>query len=177
MTSNLAVYIKQSDNIQKFKDVLGNGANGYIQSVIIAASATEALMNCSEQSIVRAALRAASLGLSCDPAQKEAYLVPRKGKPVSNLIISVSINCNANREVLGYQCSTSYEGQEVKMGIDGLHFVYENGMKVDHFPVNRITAKIWMVYRVGWVISRQRKASRKQAYMSVEEIMGTRQDI
>src|SRR5690242_7865843 len=76
----LSEYIRQPETLQRFTDLLGAGGNAYVQSVVIAASATEDLQKCTPQSIVRAALRAASLGLSCDPALKQAWLVPYNKK-------------------------------------------------------------------------------------------------
>lgn len=78
--AKLAAYFKSPAVIEKFKNVLGNEANAYVQSVLIACSANPALMECDPESIFRSALRAASLELSCDPALKQAFLVPIKGK-------------------------------------------------------------------------------------------------
>lgn len=77
---SLAEYLRQAENFQKFVDILGRDAAPYVQSVVIAASSTEELVQCTPRSIFRAALRAASLGLSCDPAVKQAWLVPRNRK-------------------------------------------------------------------------------------------------
>jgi len=72
----LASYIRTPETLERFTDLLGANSRAYIQSVIIAAGSTDDLMKCTPQSIVRSALRAASLGLSCDPALKQAWLVP-----------------------------------------------------------------------------------------------------
>jgi recombination protein RecT len=63
-------------------EVLGsnNTAAAYISSVIIAVGASEALQQCTPKSIAVSALRAATLGLSVDPALGKAYLVPFKNE-------------------------------------------------------------------------------------------------
>lgn len=186
MPNNLAIYIKSPDVLARFQDVLGRGANGYVQSVIIAASATEDLKKCTEISVVRAALRAASLGLSCDPAQKEAYLVPRnrKIKGKSGAKDTWIKEASFEPHYLGlYKLAMRtgkywvinvvpiMKGQDVKMGMDGLHYVYEGEMKVDHFPVSRITAKN-IAGVTGWLgYYKTTKGFEKTAYMSVDEIM------
>ena len=73
---SIAEYLRQAENFQKFSDILGKDAAPYVQSAIIAASSTNDLLACTPKSVFRAALRAASLGLSCDPAVKQAWLVP-----------------------------------------------------------------------------------------------------
>jgi recombination protein RecT len=185
MTTNLAVYIKSPEIMQRFQDVLGRGANSYVQSVIIAAS-DEKLAGCTEVSVVRAALRAASLGLSCDPVQKEAYLVPRNRKIKGKNGAKDTWVKEASFEphYLGlYKLAMRtgkywvinvipvMKGQDVEMGIDGLHFIYENGMKVDHFPVNRVTAKNIDGVQ-GWLgYFKTTKGFEKTSYMTVDEIM------
>lgn len=75
-STTLAAYMKRPDVLTKFTDMLGDSGKSYVQSVLIAVSASPELMKCTNESIFRSALRAASLGLSCDPALKQAWLVP-----------------------------------------------------------------------------------------------------
>jgi recombination protein RecT len=74
--------IMRSDQItQRFEEITGKGhAGGYISSVLIAVSQNQDLMNCTPNSIIGSALRAATLELSVDPSIGQAYLVPFKGK-------------------------------------------------------------------------------------------------
>lgn len=74
--------IMRSDQImQRFEEVVGKGnAGGYISSVLIAVSQNQDLMECSPNSIIGSALRAATLQLSVDPSIGQAYLVPFGGK-------------------------------------------------------------------------------------------------
>jgi recombination protein RecT len=69
-------YMRQPANLSRFEELLGRDALPYVQSVLIAVSASPDLMACQPNSIMRAALRSASLGLSLDPALKQAWLVP-----------------------------------------------------------------------------------------------------
>lgn len=73
----LAIYLKEPNIVKKYQDVLGNeDAMPYIQSVLIAVADNDSLKECTPTSILQASLRAASLRLSCDPAVKQAWLVP-----------------------------------------------------------------------------------------------------
>jgi len=184
MTSNLSLYIKRPETLKLFQDIVGRSANGYVQSVIIAASASQELMQCTEQSVVRAALRAASLGLSCDPAQREAHLVPRNRNAGTKQSPSWVKEASFEIHYLGlYKLAIRtgkywtinvipiLKNQEVMMGIDGLHFVYEGDMKIDHFPVDRVTAKNIAGVK-GWLgYFKTTRGFEKTSHMSVEEIM------
>jgi len=74
--------IMRSDQIvSRFEEVVGRGqAGGYIASVLLAVSQNEKLAECTSNSIIGSALRAATLRLSCDPSIGHAYLVPYKNK-------------------------------------------------------------------------------------------------
>jgi recombination protein RecT len=180
MTNNLAVYIHRPEEIQKFQAILGRGANGYVQSVAIAVASSDELQKCTEQSIVNAALRAASLGLSCDPAQREAHLVPRNKKSGDSWVKEASFEVHylglyklAIRTAKYWTINVIpiKKNQEVRMGIDGLHYVYEGNMKIDHFPVDRVTARNIEGVK-GWLgYYKTTRGFEKTAYMSVEEIM------
>lgn len=80
MTNNSIITIEQAlfnpQTIAKFESVLDKGAKPYIRSVMIAVEADYKLQQCTPDSIVIASLRAASLQLSCDPAVKQAYMIP-----------------------------------------------------------------------------------------------------
>ena len=81
MTNDNYALIKRYANSEEiktiFRGIVGDKhAEGYIYSVIIAVSASPALQKCTPISIMHSAARAASLGLSCDPALGQAYLVP-----------------------------------------------------------------------------------------------------
>lgn len=87
--SSLVEYIRKPETLTQFEQVLGKGANSYIQSVAIAVKENPALLECSYESIVNSALRSASLGLSCDPSVRQAYIIPRS-KRVNGKYIKVA---------------------------------------------------------------------------------------
>lgn len=81
MTDQSMAIIKQTLNsteiMKRFASFMGESdAKYYINSVILAVANSKDLQECTPQSIVFSALRAASLRLSCDPALGEAYLIP-----------------------------------------------------------------------------------------------------
>ena len=56
-------YIRSQEIMQRFSDLLGNqGAAGYVQSVLLAVTASKDLMLCVPSSVVSCALRAATMG-------------------------------------------------------------------------------------------------------------------
>jgi recombination protein RecT len=81
MTDNLAIqkiesHLLSPQVMAKFVGVLDKSAMPYIRSVMIAVEADMNLQKCTPESVGISALRAASLQLSCDPAVKQAYLLP-----------------------------------------------------------------------------------------------------
>ena len=68
-------HLTKQSTLEKFMQFQGPGAAAYIRNVLIAVETDPRLVTCSPESIERAALRAASLQLSVDPAAKQAYLV------------------------------------------------------------------------------------------------------
>jgi recombination protein RecT len=70
-------YARSGEIMSRFVEVLGQyNAPAYVSSVLIAVSNSDKLQQCSPQSIITSAMRAATLRLSCDPATKQAHLVP-----------------------------------------------------------------------------------------------------
>jgi recombination protein RecT len=77
----LSEYMRQPNQLARFSELLGeSNAKAYIQSVLIEVTSDEKLRECTVESIYKSALRAASLGLSCDKALKQAWLVPYNRK-------------------------------------------------------------------------------------------------
>ena len=74
----IMAYGRSPEVVKAFKEVLGAEAPMYIQSAITAVQSNPDLHVCSPRSIYSAALRAATLRLSCDPAIGHAYIVPRR---------------------------------------------------------------------------------------------------
>lgn len=70
-------YILTPENISKFASIMGSReARMFINSVIMAVAFKPELAECSKESIVKSALRAAALELSCDESLHQAQLVP-----------------------------------------------------------------------------------------------------
>lgn len=149
-------YMRAPANFEHFVALLGKGANAYVQSVIIAVSTSDELMKCTNNSIQRAALRAASLGLSCDPALKQAWLIPfpRKVKATKDvpehwiqeaqfLPHYRGFHTLAMRTNKYYIINVGpvYEGQHVlENPLTGLHVVIQNGMATVPETYNRAYA-------------------------------------
>lgn len=99
-----------------FQNLLGGNdkiAKRYVESVVIAVAGSEELQKCSAKSIMLAALRAASLGLSVDPALSQAHLVPF-AKEVT-LIVDyhglVQMTVDTNYYQIAPDVEEVYEGQ------------------------------------------------------------------
>ena len=79
--NKIAVYMRSEPVIERFAEMVGNNnAMHYIGSVLLAVANSNALQECTPQSIYTAAMQAAVLHLSCDPNIGHAYLVPYKNK-------------------------------------------------------------------------------------------------
>ena len=190
----LSVYMNKPEVVQKFSEngALGERAKPYIQSVLIAVNASPDLMKCTNESVFRSALRAASLGLSCDPALKQAWLVPYNRnigtrdnpqwvkeaqfqphyKGLYTLAMRTGKYWNIN-------VAAVYEGQKVfENPLTGMHAVMEeNGLLGEHPGKNgaysmdvtirrRNSAKV-----IGWLgYFKTKKGFEKSVWMSSAEI-------
>lgn len=193
----LAVYLKEPNIVKKFEDVLGSrDAMPYVQSVLIAVSESDALRECTHSSILQSALRAASLGLSCDPAVKQAWLVPYnkniapKGSPpkwvkvcqfqphymgLYNLAMRTGKYLNIN-------VSPIYEGTNVfEDAITGKHVVtYSDRGDLFYEPEGKNPAYRNVTIRrsgdkdkkiIGWIgYIKAKQGQEKTVYFSVDEI-------
>jgi len=139
-------YFRKPEHLARFEALrLPEGADRYIQSALIAISASPDLMACTAQSLYRATLRSASLGLSLDPALKQAWLVPynRKVKATKDTpehwvkdaqfqphykgLYTLAVRTGKYRII---NVGPIYEGQQVLENVmTGLHVVVEdNGL-------------------------------------------------
>lgn len=90
-------YAADEEIKKRFGTLLGD-RNGqiYLESVIIAVSGSKSLQKCSAISLMRSALRAASLGLSVDPIMQQAHLVNYKDEatliPDYHGLVQMSVN-------------------------------------------------------------------------------------
>lgn len=106
-------------NLAQFANLVGKDAPGYIGSALLAVQMSSDLLACTPESIFSAALRAASVKLSCDPSLGHAYLIPfkRNGVAQAELIIGykglyqIALRSNTYKTV---NISIIYEGQNVE---------------------------------------------------------------
>lgn len=74
----IADFLRLPEHKKNFEDMLGAGAEQFIQSAILVINASDDLLKCTKRSLKFSALRSAALGLSLDPALRQAYLIPRR---------------------------------------------------------------------------------------------------
>lgn len=149
----------QPQVLSSFKDVLGGQANAYIASVLIAIANNDALQACTPSSVVKSAMRAATLRLTCDPSVGEAYLVPFKGQ--ATLVIgykglrTMALRTGKYRYM---NVSPIYEGEEiVEDRLTGMHSLSGNR-----------TGKAVIGYLLYFELV---TGFRKSFYMTTEEIL------
>lgn len=197
-TKDLTVseYMRLPDQKEKFTNILGLDADAYIQSVLLAVANSDDLMKCTHNSVVRSALRAASLGLSCDPALKQAWLVPypRKMKRKNNQGATeeywiqeaqfqphyLGLRSLAMRTGKYWTINVSpvYDGQRVfENPLTGLHVVVEgNGFVGEPKAYNPGLVDVTNRRRkdmkvIGWIAYyKSKNGEEKSVYMSCEEI-------
>jgi recombination protein RecT len=87
MANELALQMKKDTVIERFSEITGGErqANVFIASVLLAVKDNKAIEDCTPTSVIKSALRAATLRLSVDPALKQAYLVPYSGRATLQL--------------------------------------------------------------------------------------------
>jgi recombination protein RecT len=157
--TQLKLYLRKPEIRENFTSLLGErGGDSYIASVLLAAASNDTLMECTPLSIYAAALRAAALHLSVDPAVGQAYLVPFKGK--ATLVVGykglhdLAVRTNRYRYI---NVGKIYEGEIiVENRISGLHHI-EGGRTGD-----KVT---------GWLAAFEMlNGYGKTLYMTTEEI-------
>lgn len=186
-------YMRAPEIIQSFAEVLGNDnqANSYIQSVLILVASDEKLMACTPRSIYKSAMRAASLGLSCDISLKQAWIIPynknagTRDKP--NWIKEAQfqphykgLHALAMRTGKYWHINVSavYEGQRVmENSLTGLHVVQDaNGFVGEPKAYNQAYVDVTTrrkkgMKRIGWIgYFKQKNGFEKSIYMSCAEI-------
>jgi len=180
--TDLQIFFNQPAALARFKAMVGSQfvANKYIQSVILAVENNPQLAQCSYDSIFHEALRAAVLGLSCDPVQREAQLVPRFNGKTKRMeahlephymgLMKLAIRTN---KYFVLNVIPVMLTQDIVMDRAGLHWMVDlkSGMRIDHFPVTRVTAANIDQVRGYLGYFKTTRGFEKTVYMSVEEIM------
>ena len=131
--------------IEKFQAILKSGTNAYIQSALLAITDNTKLMDCTPQSLVKSALRSATLGLSLDPALRQAFIIPRpiKGiwtasfQPHYNGLYQLAQRTGKYRAI---SVNPIYEGERVLENVQtGLHCYKPEGYNVLTTPNSDIS--------------------------------------
>jgi recombination protein RecT len=123
--------------IAEFKKILQGGTNAFIKSALICIASSSELMNCSPNSLANGALRSAALGLSLDPALRQAYLVPRKGvacfQPHYAGLYDLAVRTNQYRYI---SVMPIHQGERVLQDPQtGLHYWARGGSETLFAPV------------------------------------------
>lgn len=182
-------YMRQPQQMARFTDILGDqNAAAYVQSVLIVVASDEKLRDCSAQSIYKSALRAASLGLSCDPSLKQAWIVPYNKKqrdgtwtkeaqfqPHYKGLYTLAMRTGKYWTI---NVAPVYDGQRVMENpLTGMHAVkdgntlgmpdsYNNAYSQDVTVRRRKDMKI-----IGWIgYFKTKKGAEKSVWMSCAEI-------
>lgn len=188
-TITVSDYMRKPESIARFAEVLGDrNASPYIQSVLIAVSTSDELSKCTPQSVMKSALRAASLGLSCDPALKQAWLVPYNKKNRDNTwskeaqfqphykgLYTLAMRTGKYWKI---NVSAIYEGQRVlEDPLTGLHVVQESNGFIGEQPGKRpgyidVTERRRTEEKViGWLgYFKMKNGFEKSVWMSTVEI-------
>lgn len=198
-TLTIAHYMRKPEILERFRALLGHDAESYVQSVLIAVAASDDLMACTPHSVMRAALRAASLGLSCDPALKQAWLIPynRKLRGEDRWVKECQFQPHyrglytlaaRTGKYLIINVGPIYDGQTVlENPLTGLHVVMEsNGLVTNPDvtnPARALTSGYADEWRdvtlrrdrgktvIGWMAYFEtRRGIKKSVYKSIEEI-------
>ena len=159
MTNQIQVYMKKPEIIKKFGEIVGDwNAQAYVTGVLIVVNNSEALQKCTPESVLGAAIQAATLRLSCDPTIGEAYIIPRKGRATFQIgwrgYYRMALRTNKYRYI---NDTRIFVGETiVEDRLTGLHSI--EGHK---------TGKEW----TGWLLAFElRSGYQKTFYMSREEL-------
>lgn len=158
-------YFRSKEIMDRFAEVMGSHAGAYISSAVLAVANSEDLQKCTAVSIVSSALRAATLRLSCDPATKQAWLVPfydkKSGTRKAQLLVGYK----------GYYDMAMRTGQYTNITVNR---IYE-GYVVDENPLtglHSVTGRRSSDKVQGYLLYfRMRNGFEKTVYMTVEELL------
>jgi phage RecT family recombinase len=184
-------YMRQPEQLARFTDLLGKDGQAYVQSVLIVVGSDDKLRECTPQSVFKTALRAASLGLSCDPALKQAWIVPYNKKvktksgdtwvkeaqfqPHYKGLYTLAMRTGKYWTI---NVSPVYEGQRVlENPLTGLHVVREDNGFVGQ-PQSYNSAYVDVTVRrkkemkvIGWIgYFKTKRGAEKSVWMSCAEI-------
>jgi recombination protein RecT len=119
-------YVLSPQVKSRFTEMMGANAIYYLNQVLILVANNEKLQECTPKSIVISAMRAASLKLSVDPAQGQAWIIPYKGTATFQLgykgVYELALRTNLYRFI---NVIDVYEGETVKENrMTGMHTIH-----------------------------------------------------
>ena len=109
--------LRSEEASQRFAEVLGDKdrAQIFLASVLSVVTQSDKLMQCDPQSIMLAALKAATLQLVIEPAIGQAYIIPYKDRATFQIgykgIIQLALR---TKQYLIINATEVYEGEEIK---------------------------------------------------------------
>jgi recombination protein RecT len=118
-------YMMSPEVKERFSDMMGADGIYYLNQVMIVVAGNQDLQKCEPTSILVAAMRAASLKLSVDPARGEAWIIPYSGKATFQLgyrgVYELALRTNKYRVI---NTITVYEGESIiEDRMTGLHSI------------------------------------------------------
>jgi len=80
--AQIKIYLSNESVKERFKEMLGKRSGAFINSIINLVRNNKSLQDCEPESVMSAALIAATLNLPIDPAMGQAAIVPYKSRGV-----------------------------------------------------------------------------------------------
>jgi recombination protein RecT len=118
-------YMLSPEVKERFSDMMGTDGIYYLNQVMIVVAGSQDLQRCEPTSILVAAMRAASLKLSVDPARGEAWIIPYKDKATFQLgyrgVYELAMRTNQYRFI---NVAGVYEGETITEDrMTGMHSI------------------------------------------------------
>jgi phage RecT family recombinase len=188
-TEALSVYLRKPEVIEKFALVLGNDEEAlrYVQSVILLVETSEpgeySLRNCTKNSILRCALKAAVQKVTVNSEDRQAFMIPNKnkrGEIEARFQFHYQEIYNRAMRTGRYtiiNVSPVPEGVEVLEDyVTGMIYLqHTNGLTEDPRPQTSLRLRPYSDRskpRQGWLgYYRTRFGAEKMIYLSMDEIM------
>lgn len=116
-------YMMSTEVKERFSEMMGRNGIYYLNQVLILVGNNDELQKCEPKSILISAMRAASLKLSVDPGQGQAWIIPYKGKATFQLgyrgVYELAMRTNLYRFI---NVIDIFEGEEIiENRMTGMH--------------------------------------------------------
>lgn len=178
-------YMRQPQVVNRFASIVGGNKNAlrFIQSVILLVESDDKpgeynLKRCTKQSILKCALKAVVHGVTVNPEDRQAFIIPYKDKGVVKARFQLHYQELLNRAVRTNRYTTLnvspiFEGEVVYQDvITGKHKVeMDNGLMTEGACLRPVTEDSEKK-RIGWLgYLRTTKGFERTFYISINEIM------